>query len=412
MGIGLALAGRRKDGTEFPVDISLSTIETEEGVLTTAFVRDIRERRVSEELRARSEERFASLLESAPDAVVIADSSGRIVLVNAQTESLFGYARDELLGHSIERLLPESARERHVVHRVDYLRDPRTRPMGIGLPLSGVRKDGSEFPVDISLSAIDTGDGQLLTAFVRDITERQAASDLQRSLTERRQLLEHIVSAGEEERLRIASDIHDDSIQAMTAAGMRLQLLGAELDDPDQVRLLAETQRAIELSIARLRELLFDLRPPALDEEGLTAALKMYLDQFESRAETSYRLYDHLRSQPDGEARVILYRVAQEALTNVRKHAQASEAEVVLSQRDRGFFVRVTDNGVGFSPEETPLLPGHLGLAAMRERVELAGGQIKIDSAPFAGTVVECWLPSLAADGGSATEASAREPPP
>jgi PAS domain S-box-containing protein len=406
MGIGLALAGRRKDGSEFPVDISLSAIQTEDGILATAFVRDIRERRVAEELRARSEQRFASLLESAPDAVLIADSEGRIVLVNAQTESLFGYSRDELLGHGVEMLLPESARERHVLHRHEYLRDPRTRPMGIGLPLSGLRKDGSEFPVDISLSAIDTGDGQLLTAFVRDITERQAAADLQRSLTERRQLLEHLVSAGEEERLRIASDIHDDSIQAITAVGIRLQMLSAELDDPGQLRMLAELQRTVELSISRLRHLLFELRPPALDDEGLTAALKMYLEQAEDGAATSYRLDDHLRSQPDGEARIILYRVAQEALTNVRKHAEASEAEVVLSHRDGGFLVRITDNGVGFTPADIPLLPGHMGLAAMRERVELAGGRIEIDSAPFAGTVVECWLPALATNGDSARDLS------
>jgi signal transduction histidine kinase len=217
-------------------------------------------------------------------------------------------------------------------------------------------------------------------------------------------LLEHLVSAGEEERQRIASDIHDDSIQAMTAAGIRLQMLRAELDDPGQLRMLEELQRTVELSISRLRHLLFELRPPALDEEGLTAALKMYMDQSKDGAATSYRLDDRLRSQPNGDARTILYRVAQEALTNVRKHAQASEAEVVLSHRDGGFFVRITDNGVGFSPEDIPLLPGHLGLASMRERVELAGGRIEIDSAPFAGTVVECWLPSLGTNGRSGKE--------
>ena len=127
------------------------------------------------------------------------------MLVNAQTEELFGYGRKELLGHPVELLLPDSARDRHVEHRVDYLADPRTRPMGVGLELAGKRKDGSEFPVDISLSAIETSDGvRLLTAFVRDITERLAAAALQRSLSERRAVLEHLVSAGEEERQRIA----------------------------------------------------------------------------------------------------------------------------------------------------------------------------------------------------------------
>jgi PAS domain S-box-containing protein len=399
MGIGLELAGRRKDGSEFPVDISLSSIETEDGLLVTAFVRDIGERRLSEELRARSEQRLSSLLESAPDAVVITDSEGKVVLVNAQTESLFGYQRDELLGHSVEMLLPGAVRERHVAHRVSYLADPRTRPMGVGLELAGLRKDGSEFPVDISLSAIDTGDGRLLTAFVRDITERRSAVDLQRSLAERRQLLEHLVTAGEEERQRIATDIHDDSIQTMTAAGIRLQLLRRQLQDPDQLRLLAELEQTIELSISRLRHLLFELRPPALDREGLAAALMMYVRESGEHDPTSYRLDDELRSQPDEEARVILYRVAQEALTNVRKHAQANEAEVLLGHRDGGFLVRITDDGVGFTPTETPSAPGHLGLAAMRERVELAGGTIRVDSAPRTGTVVECWLPDGAPNG-------------
>ena len=394
MGVGLALAGRRKDGTEFPVDISLSAIETADGMLATAFVRDIRERRLVEELRVKSEERLASLLESAPDAVVITDSDGQIVLVNAQTEALFGYARDELFGHPVEMLLPESVRERHVKHRVGYLDDPRTRPMGIGLELAGIRKDGSEFPVDISLSAIETGEARLLTAFIRDITERRAAADLQRSLAERRALLEHLVSAGEEERERIAADIHDDSIQAITAAGMRLQMLRRELDDPTQLELLADLEETIELSISRLRHLLFELRPPALDREGLAAALRMYIDESRDQTHATFRLADALRSQPDDEARIILYRIAQEALTNVRKHADATEAEVLIAERDGGFLVRISDDGVGFAPDQTLLVPGHLGLAAMRERAELAGGRIRIDSAPGTGTVVECWIPS------------------
>ena len=394
MGVGLELAGMRKDGSEFPVDISLSAIETDDGVLATAFIRDIRERRLVEDLRVRNEERFASLLESAPDAVVITDSDGKIMLVNAQTEELFGYRRKELLGHPVELLLPNSARDRHVEHRVDYLADPRTRPMGVGLELAGKRKDGSEFPVDISLSAIETSDGvRLLTAFVRDITERLAATALQRSLSERRAVLEHLVSAGEEERQRIAADIHDDSIQAMTAAGVRLQLLRREIDDPEQIALLADLQATIELSISRLRHLLFELRPPALDREGLVAALRMYLDESRDKAVTAYRLTDELRRQPGEEARMTLYRVAQEALTNVRKHAYAKGADILVGERDSGFVVRIADDGVGFEPDRT-VVPGHLGLAAMRERIELAGGTIRIDSAPGTGTIVECWIPT------------------
>ena len=398
MGVGLELAGRRKDGSEFPVDISLSAIETSEGGLVTAFVRDIRERRVIEDLRVRSEERFASLLESAPDAVVITDREGRIVLVNAQTEALFGYPRDELFGHKVEMLLPDSVSEQHVEHRLDYHADPRTRPMGVGLELAGRRKDGSEFPVDISLSAIETSEGRLVTAFVRDITERQAAAELQRSLAERRAVLEHLVSAGEEERQRIAADIHDDSIQAIWTAGLRLQVLRRELDDPRLLGLLADLEKTIEQSISRLRNLLFELRPPALDHEGLAAALQEYIGAARDDAPTAFRLKDKLQSEPTADARIILFRVAQEALTNVRKHAQARQAEVLIAERNKGFLVRITDDGVGFTPEQALPAPGHLGLAAMRERAELAGGTLKIDSAPKTGTTVECWIPTLARD--------------
>ena len=398
MGVGLELAGRRKDGSELPVDISLSAIETEDGLLATAFIRDIRERRVVEDLRVRSEERFASLLESAPDAVVITDSDGRIVLVNAQTEMLFRYARSELFGQPVEMLLPDPVRQRHVSHRVGYLGDLRTRPMGIGLALAGKRKDGTEFPVDISLSAIQTGETRLLTAFVRDITERLAVDDLQRSLAERRALLEHLVIAAEDERQRIAADIHDDSIQAITAAGVRLQILRDELSDPKQLHLLADLETTIELSITRLRHLLFELRPPALDRDGLAAALRMYVKESLDGSPTTFRLEDTLRSQPSQEARITLYRVALEALTNVTKHAEATKAEVMLGERDGGFLVRIADDGVGFAPNRTLTAPGHMGLAAMRERARLAGGNIRIDSAPRSGTVVECWIPSPGSD--------------
>lgn len=277
MGAGLELFGRRRDGTEFPVDISLSAVETDEGRLATAFIRDATDRRAAEELRRKGEDRFRALLESAPDGVLIADAEGRIVLANHQIEELFGYERQELLGKPVELLLPARFHERHRGHRAEYLDAPSTRPMGVGLDLAGRRKDQSEFPVDISLSTIETDEGRLLTAFVRDITGRRAQADLERDLANRRALLAHLVTASEEERSRIAADIHDDSIQAITAAGMRLQILRRGLQDPDQLRLLDELEETVRLSIGRLRHLLFELRPPVLDNEGLSAALQMYL---------------------------------------------------------------------------------------------------------------------------------------
>ena len=166
MGAGLELYGLRKDGTEFPVDISLSTIDTSDGRWVAAAIRDVTDRK-------RADEKFRSFLESAPDAVVIIEPDGRIALINAQTESLFGYPRSDLVGQPVEMLLPERYHEAHVWHRNDSLSEPRARPMGAGLELYGRRRDGSEFPLDISLSPLDTEEGRLLAASIRDVTARK-----------------------------------------------------------------------------------------------------------------------------------------------------------------------------------------------------------------------------------------------
>jgi PAS domain S-box-containing protein len=246
MGIGLELVALRRDGTEFPVDIALSSFESDEGRVATAFIRDLSEDGDAEVLR-RTRERFAVLLDAAPDAVVIVGEDGRMMFVNRQTEELFRYERTELLGEPIEKLLPKRFRDRHVEHRAAYFADPRTRPMGFGLELAGLRRDRTEFPIDISLSALQTDDGVLATAFIRDMTRRQAQTDLERHLAERRAVLAHLVNAGEEERRRIASDIHDDSIQAITAAGMRLQILRRRITDAEQLALLGELEQTIQL---------------------------------------------------------------------------------------------------------------------------------------------------------------------
>jgi protein-histidine pros-kinase len=180
MGAGLELYGLRRDGTEFPVEISLSPLHTDEGTLVMSAIRDISERK-------RAEQKFRGLLESAPDAMVIANRAGEIVLVNAQTERLFGYSREELLGNNVEILVPERSHAVHPGHRAGFFHEPRARSMGAGLELHGRRRDGSEFPVEISLSPLETEEGMLVSSAIRDITDRRA---IERALQEKNAELE------------------------------------------------------------------------------------------------------------------------------------------------------------------------------------------------------------------------------
>ncbi|HYP76774.1 MAG TPA: PAS domain S-box protein [Polyangiaceae bacterium] len=178
MGSGLELFGRRKDGSEFPIEISLSPVNTAAGILVSSAIRDVSERQ-------RAERKFRSLLEAAPDAIVIVDRQGCIALVNAQTEKVFGYPRAELVGQSVDMLVPKRLRGTHRIHREGYSHAPKTRSMGAGLELFGLRKDGSEFPVEISLSPLETEDGTWVSTAVRDISARRLAEASARLASDR-----------------------------------------------------------------------------------------------------------------------------------------------------------------------------------------------------------------------------------
>jgi formate hydrogenlyase transcriptional activator len=193
MGAGLELFGIRKDGSEFPVDIMLSPMETSEGRVVISVIRDISDRKSAQETVRRSEAQFRALFEFSPDAIIASDQQGRITEVNARVESMFGYQRGELLGQPIDSLVPERFRHTHPARRKEYVAAARVRPMGAGLELYGRRKDGSEFPADIMLGPVETADGRVVLSVIRDLTEKREAEEaLRRSELQKRYLEEEL----------------------------------------------------------------------------------------------------------------------------------------------------------------------------------------------------------------------------
>ncbi|HEY8458257.1 MAG TPA: PAS domain S-box protein [Actinopolymorphaceae bacterium] len=417
--------GRRRDGSTFPVQVSASLMpHGQRGV--AVVLRDISDIN-------RAETRYQALFEALPDALVVVDGNGRITLVNAAAERLFGYPREELLERTVDTLLPEhpvtlyrteepgSPDAPHAAPDAnprDSGPNPR-RPSAAGskrenemngksavepdksIELIGRKRDGTDFPVAVTVGRMLTDEGPRTVLSMRDMTEaassRQALEHsiemLRAAGVEHRNVLVDLVGAHERERQRIAAGIHDDSLQVITAAALRMQQLRRRLRDPDDLKVLAKVEETIRLAADRLRRMIFDFRPPALEHEGLVAALKVYLEQLHNETKISYELDNRLESEPPMQTRVLIYRIAQDALMNVRLHSRASNVTVRLSEVDTGILTEIIDNGVGYNPMEAEAEPGHLGLTLMRDRAEIVGGWCRIESAPGAGTTVEFWVP-------------------
>jgi signal transduction histidine kinase len=221
---------------------------------------------------------------------------------------------------------------------------------------------------------------------------RQSLEMLRRTMDERRALLERLEAAQEEERRRIAAGIHDESVQTITAADLRVQALRLAVDSVELAEELDEVHAMLRDAVGGLRQLLFELRPPVLDHEGLGATIRQYLEAEERPASV---LRDALGSEPPPELRAVLFRIAQEAVTNARKHANASTIEVTVASEDGGIRMRIADDGAGFeaSTVAEPPRPGHIGLPTLFERAEMVGGRCTVQTAPGRGTVVDCWVP-------------------
>ena len=344
---------------------------------------------------------YRALVEGAPVVLYIdrPDELSTNLYTSPQIVELLGYSVDEWM-HDAElwvRSLHPDDRERVVdTHRVSNVRGERF--------LSEYRilaKDGREVWLRDEAVPVATEEGRVAywRGVMVDITaqkhaeERLRASldELRTMVEQRRELAQLLETAQEEERRRIAADIHDDPIQVMSAVDMRLQLL---LDRPERADAheLSELAEELRSAIDRLRNLLFELRPVALDLEGIAPAIRMYLEHAAKETGWAWEVDDRIEEEPSQEARVAFYRIAQEAVANVRKHANATHVGVSLTPMDRGLQLRIADDGEGFDPTRAPV-PGHIGLTTVTERAELAGGWCRIASRPGGGTVVECWMP-------------------
>ncbi len=404
MGARLDLFGLRADGGEFPIDASISQVIADGKHYYTVILRDVTERKKAErELQHAYQEwrsaveQMTAIIHSAMDAVITIDDDQRIVLFNVAAERIFLCKGQDAIGEPLDRFIPERFRAAHRVH-VERFGETRvtTRMMGAQFTLYGLRSNGEEFPIDASISQATVAGKKLYTVILRDITERKRAQDqLERSYRELRELSAAMSEVREAERLRIARELHDELAQWLTAIKMDVSWIASRLP-PDQGRIFERIERMrglVDTTVAAVRRIASDLRPVMLDDLGIVAAIEHLLHDLSQRTGIVVSLDADERRADIGEPLASsLYRIVQEALTNVARHAAASEVRVGIRIEGDDLVLWVVDNGKGIDLEAAARSKSY-GIMGIRERAGTLGGSAQISRVESGGTRIDVVVP-------------------
>lgn len=336
--------------------------------------------------------RLSGLLDAAMDGIISVDGNQTVVQYNQAAQQMFGWPAEQILGGPLERLLPERFRASHGVWVRGFgatsVHARRMQGRGGDRMVHGLHRDGHEFPMDASISQIDTAGGKLYTVIVRDITERVRAQQ------ELAAFAAEAAGIREQEKTRIARELHDELAQSLTALKMDALWVRDRLEaDPDGARdKLARMLELLDTSVAATRRISADLRPLVLDDLGLAAGIEWLAQRFTERTGVPCALeMDDALDLPEPHASSI-FRMVQESLANVAKHADAASVRVEVALGDSDLSLRIVDDGRGFATD-APRKPQSLGLVGLRERAQLLRGKVQVHSTPGQGTVIEVCIP-------------------